>query len=115
MQRNRAGLLWLVQAISGLWLVALLFVHMVANHFVVPGGLQTYRDVINYLANPLILALESIFLVTVTAHALLGVRAILFDMGLSRRGEGRVNGVLAALGLGIVAYGLWLTVIILQR
>ncbi len=114
-QPNNAGLGWLIQAISGLVLVVLLGLHMIANHFVVPGGLQTYRDVVHYLSNPVILVLETLFLIFVTTHALLGVRAIIFDTGLSRRAERTVNRVLAGLGVLIVVYALWLTATIISR
>jgi succinate dehydrogenase hydrophobic anchor subunit len=109
LRRNNASLGWLAQSISGLLLVGLLGLHLIANHFIVPGGLQTYRDVVHYLSNPLILALETVFLAVVTLHALLGVRALLLDAGLPAHAEGRVNVSLAALGLVIVVYALWLT------
>lgn len=114
-QPNRAGLLWLAQAISGALLVALMFLHMVANHFVVEGGLQTYQDVLRYLSNPLVFGLETVFLVVVTLHALLGVRAIVLDTGLSRPAEVRLNRLLAGLGALIVAYGAGLTFFITRR
>jgi succinate dehydrogenase hydrophobic anchor subunit len=114
-QRNSAGLSWWLQSVSGFLLVVLLLVHMIANHFVVPGGLQTYRDVVNYLSNPMIVILELAFLIVVTAHALLGVRAILFDTGLSRQSERRASALLTILGVLIVAYGVWLTALIANR
>ncbi len=114
-RRDSAGIGWLIQAASGLLLVALLLVHMIANHFVVPGGLQTYRDVINYLSNPIVIALELTFLIVVSTHALLGVRAILFDTGLSQRSERRVGLFLTVAGVCIVAYGFWLTLLIANR
>lgn len=114
-QSSRAGLLWLAQAISGLLLVVLMLVHMVANHFVVEGGLQTYQDVLRYLSNPLVFGLETLFLATVTLHALLGVRAIVLDAGLTRLAEGRLNRMLAGLGVAIVAYGAGLTLFITRR
>jgi succinate dehydrogenase hydrophobic anchor subunit len=107
--QSRAGLRWLVQAGSGLLLLVLLCLHMIANHFVVPGGLQTYADVVRYLSNPVILILEMTFLVAVTGHAALGVRAILFDLGLSRRAGRNVSLALGALSIVAVAYGAWLT------
>lgn len=106
---NQAGLRWLLQAGSGLLLVVLLGLHMIANHFVVPGGLQTYADVVRYLSNPVIVILEMTFLVTVTGHAALGVRAILFDLGLSRQAGRNVSLALAALSIVAIAYGAWLT------
>ena len=114
-RRDSAGIGWLIQAASGLLLVALLLVHMIANHFVVPGGLQTYRDVVNYLSNPIVIALELTFLIVVSTHALLGVRAILFDTGLSQRSERRVGLFLTVAGVCIVAYGFWLTLLIANR
>ena len=114
-QRNSAGISWWLQSISGFLLVVLLLVHMIANHFVVPGGLQTYRDVVNYLSNPMIVILELAFLIVVTAHALLGVRAILFDTGLSRQAERRASALFTILGVLIVAYGVWLTALIANR
>jgi succinate dehydrogenase / fumarate reductase membrane anchor subunit len=114
-RQTNASLGWLAQAVSGIALLLLLTLHMVANHFVVPGGLQTYQDVIDYLANPLILVFEVLFLVFVTAHALLGVRAVIFDTGISTRARNRISTILAVLGVVTVAYGLWLTFVIVGR
>ena len=114
-RQTNAGLGWLAQAVSGIALLVLLTLHMVANHFVVPGGLQTYQDVVNYLANPLILVFEILFLLFVTAHALLGVRAVIFDTGISTRARTRISTILAVLGVVTIAYGLWLTFVIAGR
>lgn len=111
---NNAGLVWLFQVLTGMLLIILLGLHMIANHFVVNGGLQTYRDVVNYLSNPLILILEISFLFSVTIHAMLGVRAIVFDNGLSKRSEGVVNAILTVLGAGIIVYALWMTFTIIS-
>jgi succinate dehydrogenase hydrophobic anchor subunit len=105
---------WLAQAVTGLLLIGLLALHMLAHHFVVPEGIRDFAGVVDYLRTPVIVALEVAFLVTVTAHALLGVRAILFDLGLSPRAERRVTRGLTLLGLLTVAYGLWLTWTITQ-
>ena len=53
--------------------------------------------------------LEVLFLVCVTSHPLLGVRAILVDLGLSERAEKRVGQALSLLGVLTVAYGLRVT------
>ena len=99
---------WLWQAITGVALVVLLAVHMVAQHFVAAHGLRDYAEVVAYLRNPLILVVELLFLVTVTTHALLGVRAIVFDFGLSDAAERRVTWALWVIGALTVGYGLWL-------
>lgn len=101
--------MWIWQAFTGALLTVLLVVHMIANHYVVEGGLRSYADVIHYLSNPFIFSLESVFLAVVTAHALMGVRAIVLDLGISPAAERRLKIALFALGIGIVAYAVWLT------
>lgn len=113
LSRDRAALTWLVQAATGILLVVLLVLHLVANHFVVPGGLQTYQDVVNYLSNPLIFILEITFLVVVTGHALLGVRAILIDRGMSPGAISRMDTRLWGIGIIAVGYGVLLSILII--
>ena len=93
------------QVLSGAALLALLTLHMIAQHFVVPTGLRFYDDVIDWLQSPVVVAVDIAFLVFVTYHALLGVRAILFDFGLSERTERRITGILVVVGVGTVVYG----------
>src|SRR6266536_4796032 len=63
---------------------------MLGLHFIAKGGLRDFADVVAYLRNPIILVLEVLFLVVVATHAMLGVRAILTDFGLSDRAEKRL-------------------------
>ena len=105
---------WFWQAATGLGLIVLLALHMIAQHFVAEGGLRDFAAVVDYLRNPIVVALEVLFLIVVTAHALLGVRAIVFDLGLSERAERRVNWALALMGVLTVGYGIWLTWTITQ-
>lgn len=109
-----AGALWLVQAISGLLLVALLLLHMIAHHFVVEGGLRDYEQVLDYVANPIIFFLEVVFLVVVTAHAMLGLRAITLDMNLKAATQRTIDWALGLIGVIALGYGIWLA-IALQR
>ncbi|MGQ9515832.1 MAG: hypothetical protein ACUVWB_08360 [Anaerolineae bacterium] len=101
--------MWIWQAFTGALLTVLLVAHMVANHYVVEGGLRSYADVIHYLSNPFIFALESVFLAVVTAHALMGVRAIVLDLGISPAADRRLKIALTIIGLAAVLYALWLT------
>jgi len=105
---------WFWQAVTGVGLVVLLALHMIAHHFVVPEGLRNFDEVVEYLRTPIIVVLEFLFLATVTPHALLGVRAIVFDLGLSERAERRVDLILTVLGVLTIAYGIWLTWTITQ-
>ena len=113
-EEPKATTAWLWQVFTGIGLVILLGLHFIANHFIAKGGLREFSDVVAYLRNPIILVLELLFLVFVTTHALLGVRAILLDFGFSMRTEKRLSRALTALGVLTVGYGLWLTWVIIR-
>jgi len=102
----------MLQAVTGMLVLVLVTLHMIANHFVVKSGLRDFADVVAYLSNPVVVALEVLFLVVVTWHGLLGLRAVLFDFGFSRRTESWITRILWVVGVAIVAYGLWLTWVI---
>ena len=102
------------QVVSGVALLFLLGLHMVAQHFIVPTGLRFYDDVIEWLRNPVMIVVEVAFLVVVTYHALVGVRAILFDFGFSERTEGRITLLLSVVGIVTVVYGVALFAAILN-
>lgn len=106
--RTNGGLGWLGQAVSGLLLLILLGLHMIAHHFIVKGGLRDYQDVLNYIHSPLIAGIEMLFLVVVSYHAMIGLRSVLLDLGLSRSQEKWVTRTVTALGVLIVVYGAWL-------
>jgi len=113
--KQRSSWAWFWQAVTGLALLFLVGLHMVAQHFVAEGGLRDYHQVVEYLSNPLILVSEIAFLIVVTVHAMLGVRAILFDLALSARGERFVNYGCTVIGAVIILYGFWLTYTILNN
>ncbi len=106
---------WILQAITGVLVIILISVHMIFQHFVAAGGLRTYADVMAYIRTPFFLGWEILFLIVVTWHALLGVRAIALDFGLKRSIERAFNWVLIVIGAGTIIYGLWLTFTIISR
>ena len=59
--------------------------------------------------------LEILFLVVVTTHAMLGLRSVLFDFGLSVRGKRLVARGLLVLGIVTVAYGVTLISVLASR
>lgn len=107
-QRDRSGSMWLVQAISGIFLVGLLGVHMIAHHFVVEGGLRDYQQVLDYVSNPVVLVLEILFVIFAVVHALLGVKAIITDLRPSAGTLRAVEWILRVVGLIAIGYGLYL-------
>jgi len=108
-QRRRGGTTaWILQVVSGALLMVLLGLHIVTQHFVVKGGLRDYAQVVSYLSNPVVLAVESLFIVVLIWHAMLGLRAILLDFGFGRRGQAWITYGLTALGAVTAAYSFWL-------
>ena len=114
---GRARLVWRLTAGSGIALLALITIHMIANHFVVEsvGGLRTYDQVLEYIANPLMLTIEIVFLGVVTLHAMLGLRSVLFDLTASDAGRRWIDRGLVVLGALTVAYGLALVLTLASR
>lgn len=115
--RGRQTLVWRATASSGVALVVLIAVHMVAHHFVVlgTGGLRSYRQVLEYVANPVIFTIELLFLVVVTVHAMLGLRSVLFDLATGERARAWISRALVVLGVVTVAYGVTLIVTLASR
>jgi succinate dehydrogenase hydrophobic anchor subunit len=107
-RRPRPTFAWLAQVVSGVLLLVLLTVHMVAQHFVVEGGLRTYDQVIAWIRNPVVFVVEALLLVCVTWHGIAGIHAVLLDLGLRGRAERIVARVLLDLGVATILYGLWL-------
>ena len=105
---------FLGQVISGAALLVLLTVHMTAQHLTVPTGLRHYEDVIAWLRHPVVVVVEVAFLAFVTYHALLGVRAILFDIGFGEGTERLITRVLSVVGIVTVIYGVALFAMILN-
>ncbi|HSD80646.1 MAG TPA: hypothetical protein VLB47_08295 [Solirubrobacteraceae bacterium] len=114
---GRSARVWRWTAGTGIALVVLAAVHLVAQHFVVEetGGLRTYAQVLDYLAHPVILVLEAGLLLAVTIHAMLGLRSVLYDLDLGARARRRVDAVLWAVGTLTVAYGAFLLVVLASR
>lgn len=108
---------WRWTAITGVALLVLVTIHMVAHHFVVGsiGGLRTYTDVLDYIRTPVIFVIEGVFLVVVTAHAMLGLRSVLLDFGLTERWRRLMERSLVALGVVTVVYGLMLLSVLASR
>ncbi len=106
--------LWLAKLTSGALVLILIGVHLVVNHLVATQGLLSYADVVAYLSYPGIAIMESAFLVIVVSHALLGTRSILLDLNPSAGALRVIDGGLGLVGVGAIAYGLWLIQVIIH-
>ena len=113
-RRDRSGAMWLMQAITGLLLVGILGTHMIAHHFIVEGGLRDYQQVLDYVANPIVFAIEVVFVIVAVIHALLGVQAIITDLRPAPRTLRVIEWVLRGVALVAIGYGVYLA-LALQR
>lgn len=106
--------IWLIKIVTGPLLVIVLGLHLAVNHYMgsMATGLMTHDDVIKYFQNPIIPAIEILFLITVVTHSLLGLRGIVLDMNPSRATLSIVTWLLVILGVSSVAYGIWLALTI---
>jgi succinate dehydrogenase / fumarate reductase membrane anchor subunit len=105
---------WLLKITTGPLLLVILTLHFIVNHYMgsMSSGLMTYDDVIRYFQNPLIVAIEILFLVTVVTHSLLGFHGILLDMNPPRALLVLSTWLHVILGISAVAYGVWLALTI---
>jgi succinate dehydrogenase hydrophobic anchor subunit len=102
--------LWLIQAVTGVFLIAFLGVHLVAQHFLAPGGLRDYDAVVAYLREPLALAAELGLLLSVIVHACVGLRSTFVDVVSDGARLRMVSVAIATVGTLIAVYALWVTV-----
>ncbi|MGZ8579739.1 MAG: hypothetical protein ACXWW9_00470 [Actinomycetota bacterium] len=116
-ERSTRSRSWRWTAITGVSLLVLVTIHMIAHHFVVDevGGLRTYQHVLEYISTPIIFVIEGVFLVVVTVHSMLGVRSVLLDFGLSERRRRLLERGLVALGIVTVVYGFVLIGVLASR
>ena len=103
---------WTWQVVSGALVLVLVPAHLVAQHLLVPGGLRDFEAVLAWLRSPVVVAMELLFLATVSWHGLLGLRAVLLDAGFAARTERRITRALGIVWILTVGYGLWLTSVI---
>ena len=109
--------IWLIKIATGPLLILVLILHLTVNHYLgsMHSGLMTYADVVRYYQNPLIPAIEILFLITVVTHCLIGLRGIILDLNPSRTILKIVTWLLMILGVSSVIYGIWLALAIASK
>lgn len=91
------ALLWLLQRVSGLMLIALVGLHV---------GIQ-YGFWGSPFRRPALIAIDWLMLLLVVYHGVNGLRTIAFDYIGNQGAQWLVNGALWAAGLVLLAYGSW--------
>jgi succinate dehydrogenase hydrophobic anchor subunit len=109
-KRTRQSLSWIGQAISGGLLVVILLLHMLFHHF--QEGLLSADEVIRHVSSSAIFVLELLFIIVVSYHALLGIKAVIFDLKLSHTTRRKISMGLTILGIVTVGYGIVLAFLI---
>lgn len=106
--------IWLIKIATGPLLLVVIGLHFTVNHYMgsMSSGLMTYDDIIAYYQNPIIPAIEILFLATVVTHSLIGLRGIVLDLNPSPRVLNIVTWLLVMLGVTSVGYGIWLALAI---
>ncbi len=107
--------LWFLKILTGFLVIVVLIIHLIVNHLIVEGGLLTYADVVRYYQNPIIPIMEIAFLIFVVTHALMGLRSVLLDLHPSNKVLRLINYGLGVLGVGSIAYGIWLVLVIVSK
>ncbi|GAB4409386.1 MAG: hypothetical protein Fur0044_02930 [Anaerolineae bacterium] len=107
----RSSLAWIGQAVSGVLLMVILLLHMYFQHFE-GQGLLNAGQVVVHVSSASIFFLEILFVIVVTYHALLGVRAVIFDFNLGESTRRTISVGLTVLGIVTAAYGIMLAILI---
>jgi len=113
--KNRENFwLWFAKIAAGFLIIFLLGIHLIVNHLIVPGGLLSYRQVLEYYQIPFIPIMEVFFLITVFTHSFIGVRSIILDLNPSKRVLSIVDVALVSVGFIFIVYGTWLVIVVYQ-
>jgi succinate dehydrogenase hydrophobic anchor subunit len=104
------ALLWFIKVLAGGLIFVFLVIHFIVNHLIAPGGLFTYKDIVEYYQNPIVLVMEGCFLTFVLVHALLGLRSIILDLNPAPGIVKFIDAGLSLFGLAAFTYGIWLLI-----
>ncbi|MDD5369097.1 MAG: hypothetical protein PHQ40_08430 [Anaerolineaceae bacterium] len=107
--------LWLAKLASGVFVFALIIVHIIVNHLVATDGLLDYAGVVTYLSTPWIAVMESTFLIVVVSHSLLGARSIFLDLKPTSRLLAGLDLIFILVGVVAILYGIGLIRLIVTR
>ena len=97
---------WLLQRITAALVFIALGAHFWVIHYVVVGEDITYNSVLHRFGNPWLVTMDIALLTTGVYHALNGVRAVIFDFGLSAKAQRAVTWGLIVVGLLALLFGI---------
>jgi succinate dehydrogenase cytochrome b556 subunit len=97
---------WLLQRITAALVFIALGAHFWAIHYDMVGAEITYNSVVHRFGNPWLVTVDIALLTTGIYHALNGVRAVIFDFGLSAKAQRAVTCGLIVFGLLALLFGI---------
>lgn len=107
-KNSETALLWFIKVLAGGMIFVFLVIHFFVNHIFAPEGLLTFRDVVAYYQNPLVLVMEGLFLFSILVHSFLGLRSVILDLNPGPRLIRIMDTVLITGGVSGFVYGIWL-------
>ncbi len=102
------ALLWFIKVLAGGMIFVFLVIHFIVNHLLAPGGLLSFKDVVAYYQNPIVLVMEGSFLFFILVHSFLGLRSVILDLNPSEKIIRIMDIFLIATGSSGLIYGIWL-------
>lgn len=100
------------QAVSGLFLIFFLGVHLYFAHIDFGHPIQFFNSVIENMHNPWWLAFFIVFVWVISYHAVNGLGGIIKDLNISKKGKTYVNYAMVALYIFTVIYGTILAILV---
>ncbi len=99
--------LWVMQRISGVFLIALLLLHVIWLHYVDPESVLTVANVQIRLQSLLFGVTDTLLLAFAVFHGVNGMRSALYDYVGSPKKRRAISVGLLLAGMVLFAYGLW--------
>lgn len=107
--------LWLLQRLSGLLILGLVFAHMVVNHFVDTATVIDVGFVEANLRKATLLSVDSALLLLGLFHGLTGLRNVLYDFFAGARARRLIAASCLAAGAIFFVFGLVVLIVVLGR
>ena len=107
--------LWLLQRLSGLLILGLVFAHMIVNHFADPATTISVGYVVANLRKATLLSVDSALLLLGLFHGLTGLRNVLYDFFAGARARRLIAAGSLAAGVVFFAFGVLVIVVVLSR
>ena len=97
---------WLLQRVTAVLIFIALGAHIWVIHYDVVGADITYKSVLHRFGSPWLVTMDVALLATGVYHALNGLRAIIFDFGLSAKAQRTITWVLVLVGVLALLFGI---------